>query len=187
MWIYLIGMYDTSFHEYDGVHSIVKACTSYECARQYIYTHVECLKSSNDCVIDRFVETETKREFELEYHYTDRPHTFKQTYFINEIDLEENKNLPEAVKPKLEKRCEANEAINLDLRKDLAEYKKRVAAALCFLTFYDGGIYEDFDHLIDNLHKAKCILEGDDKSNDYILHMFEEWKKTQSGSKIEIP
>lgn len=180
MKIFLIGLYQ--YRENIGdAQSIVKATTSYESARQYIIDRIKSLSERNDVYDFKSYESETKYCWDLYYSFGNGDKKFKveTTYRIEPIELIDSDDIPEIRRPELEKRCEALEKHNDELKNEVSELKKNNSAAQCYLTFWDGGMYEDFDHILKNVHTAKAILRGGEQGNNHILELFEGWKKNE--------
>jgi len=178
MKIYLIGIYDDETDD-SNVQSINNAEVSYESARKKVLELID--KTKNNPGVYDFV----CKEDELKYHWTvsykkeGYDCSFEWCYRIEIVELNVDGVVPEIRVPELEKRCESLQKHNDELKTQLAEYKKAISAAQCYLTFYDGGIYEDFDHLLQNVNKAKHILRMDEHGNTHILELFEGWKKNE--------
>lgn len=178
MKIYLIGLYDYK-EDIGDVQSIVKATTSYESARQYIINEISDYSKRNDIHDFKSYESEAKYCWDLYYNLFDGDRKIKveSTYRIEPIELVDSEDVPKIRRPELEKRCEALEKHNDELKKEVSELKKNTSAAQCYLTFWDGGKYEDIDHVLESVHTAKAILRGGEQGNNHILELFEGWKK----------
>lgn len=179
MKIYLIGLYDYHREEdFGDVQCIVKATTSFEAAKQYVLDSIKRYDANND-----FRSYEVESNYCWDFYYTlkdgDKKIKHELTYRIESIDLIDTEDVPTIKRPALEKRCEALEKHNDELKKEAAELKKNNSAAQCYLAFWDGGKYEDLDHVLKNVYTAREILQGGDRSNCHIIELFEDWKKLE--------
>lgn len=185
MKIYLIGLY-TYEDEKNDVSTIVKATTSYEAAREYVLKQIDKHKDSKEVSSFTVGNGEEKYEWEMRYVLTfgdgdkKNSHSVEMTYRIEPIELVDSEDVPEIRRPELEKRREALEKHNDELKMEVAELRKNNSAAQCYLTFWDGGKYEDLDHVLKNVHTAKAILRGGEQGNNHILKLFEGWKKHET-------
>lgn len=92
---------------------------------------------------------------------------------IEEVDVEQDVILPEL--PFVEKESLALKRENNDLRRKLGHAEGLIAAAKCYLTMWDGGWEYDREHILENMHTAKSVLEDGKTGNEKITEMFEEW------------
>lgn len=182
MKIFLIVLYE--YRENSGdVQSIVKATTSYEAAREYVLKQIDKHKNSKEVSNFTVGNGEEKYEWEIRYTLTfgdgDQKsfYSVEMTYRIEPIELIDSEDVPEIRRPALEKRCETLEKHNDELKKEVSELRKSNSAAQCYLTFWDGGRYEDLDHVLKDVNIAKVILRGGEQGNNHILELFEGWKK----------
>ena len=58
-----------------------------------------------------------------------------------------------------------------------------IQIAKCYLVMYDGGWDYDREHILENMHAARFILEDSKEGNQKITEMFEEWLKTREACK----
>lgn len=174
--IYLIGFYDYKDDASD-VQSIIKATTSKEAAIQYVLDAIENFKTKSNRIHDiDVIEDEDKCYWIIRYKHDENNEQCEHSYRIETIDLNDKEDVPNVRRPELEKRCEALTKHNDELKAMVAELKKNNSAAQCYLTFWDGGRYESLDHVLDNVHTAREILNGGQKGNTHILKLFEGWK-----------
>ena len=178
MKIYLIGLYDYK-EDFGDAQCIVKATTSFEAAKQYVLDSIKKYDANNDF---RSYEVEANYCWDFYYTLKDGNKNIKceLTYRIEPMELIDTEDIQKIKRPELEKRCEALEKHNDELKKEIAELKKNNSAAQCYLTFWDGGKYEDLDHVLSNVYTAREILQGGEKGNNYILELFEGWKKSDN-------
>lgn len=54
------------------------------------------------------------------------------------------------------------------------------AAARCYATMWDGGWKYTKEHIIENLHAIRNILEGNEEGNSELSKMFERWSKQRA-------
>lgn len=154
---------------------------------------------SNDCILKAFsskmlahyyIECQCKHllkglydgsngfwENDLKYIYNNHHNNETYCYEIDEIELDESIKLPNL--PELEKENLTLKEENNELRKQLAHVKGLNSAAQCFLTMYDGGWDYAKEHVIENMHEARAVLEDGEKGNDLILKMFEGWQESK--------
>lgn len=102
---------------------------------------------------------------------------YTYSYEIEEVDVEQDINLPSA--PLVEQENLALKAENNALREKLSRVEGLNAAARCYLTMWDGGWKYAKDHVIENMHTAKSILEDSKPGNDKIIEMFEDWQRSK--------
>lgn len=76
---------------------------------------------------------------------------------IEEIEVEQDVVLPEL--PHIENENLALKAENIELREKLAHCNGAISSALQFLTMWDGGWEYEKEHVLENMHKAKALLE----------------------------
>ena len=61
---------------------------------------------------------------------------------------------------------------------EISKLKAAIAGAMPYLVLYDGGKYDHKEDLIQNIYKARSILDSADPENHkYVIEMFENWKK----------
>ena len=61
---------------------------------------------------------------------------------------------------------------------EISKLKAAIAGAMPYLVLYDGGRYDHKEDLIENIYKARSILDSADPENHkYVIEMFENWKK----------
>ena len=84
--------------------------------------------------------------------------------------------------PEVEKENLALKTENKELRKKLSHAEGLNAAARCYLVMYDGGWQYAKEHVLENMHAAKHILEDGEAGNAKINEMFEKWLEARKKS-----
>ena len=138
-------------------------------AQQYIESEVKRFLK------DRFKPDNGYWQNDLEYWYDDRDEKFEYHWEISEIDIDDGIDLPPL--PEVEKENNSLKAENISLRKRLGHVEGLNAAARCYLTMWDGGWDYAKEHVIENMHAAKAILEDGEVGNAKIGEMFRGWKE----------
>ena len=101
----------------------------------------------------------------------------KHYYRIDSIEIEQDAVLP--CIPFVEQENIALKDENKELREKLSRAEGLNAAARCCLTMWDGGWKYAKEHVIENMHAAKDILEDGEPGNKKIDEMFENWLKNR--------
>lgn len=165
---------------------ISKAFAGRLSAQQYVESKVkDLLKDKYDpdsgCWIDAWnyryedaLRCETSSGEERVYDYS---------FEIEEVDVEQNVILPDL--PFVEKESLALKQENKDLRKKLGHAEGLIAAAKCHLVMYDGGWEYDREHILENMHAARFILEDGEPGNRKITEMFENWLELRKRSESQ--
>lgn len=94
-------------------------------------------------------------------------------YEIEEADLDED--IKDVSRPEIEIENENLKKENLELKDELSKQMSMNAAAKCYLVMYDGGWKYTKEHIIENMHAARNILEGNEKGKCTLEEMFEKW------------
>lgn len=162
--------------EIDSNDCILKAFSSKMLAQCYIKD--ECKRFIESMHNNIYDESFGVWENDLTYCYADSNHIHNRYYYeIDQIELDESIELPDL--PVVEKENLVLKEENNELRKQLAHVKSLNSAAQCFLTMYDGGWDYAKEHVIENMHEARAVLEDGEKGNTFVLNMFENWQKTK--------
>ena len=149
---------------------LLKAFSGRLAASQYIESIIK------DVVKDKFDPKNGIWENAWTYVYNvDDVKTY--CYEIEEVDVEQNVVLP--CIPSVEQENLALKAENNELRKKLSHAEGLNAAARCYLTMWDGGWDYAKEHVIENMHAARDILEDGKPGNDKITEMFEDWQRSK--------
>ena len=169
---------------HDDDFSISKAFASKLSAQQYIES--ECKRRMQDNYNPdngRWIDAWNYRyeNAQQQEDYEGKEHLYDYLFEIEEVDVEQNIVLPEL--PFLEKESIALKQENKDLRQKLGYAEGLIAAAKCYLVMYDGGWDYDREHILENMHAARFILEDSKEGNQKITEMFEEWLKTREACK----
>ena len=153
----------------NGEHSstLLKAFSSRLIASQYVES------KAKDLAKDSF--DPSKGIWEDAWTYVYESGNCRYYYEIEEVDVEQDINLPYI--PSIEQENIALKNENNELRKKLSHVEGLNAAARCYLTMYDGGWKYAKEHVIENMHAAKNILEDGKPGNEKIIEMFEDWQK----------
>ena len=106
-----------------------------------------------------------------------KEHSYDYSFEIEEVDVEQNFILPEL--PFVERESLALKRENKELRERLGRAEGLIAAARCYLVMYDGGWEYDREHILENAHAAKAILEDGEEGNRKVTEMFELWLKNR--------
>ena len=115
------------------------------------------------------------------YIYEDNDNPQEHYYFeIEEVHMDQDNKLPEL--PEVEKENLALKTENKELRKKLGHVEGLNAAAKCYLTMYDGGWQYAKEHVLENMHSARFILEDGERGNAKIDEMFESWLEARKKS-----
>lgn len=101
-------------------------------------------------------------------------------YEIDAVDIDDSIELP--FLPTIEEENLALKEENNDLRRQLAHAKELNAAALCHLVMWDGGWKYAKEHVLENMHEARSILEDTDAGNAAVEAMFERWLQSRCSS-----
>lgn len=96
-------------------------------------------------------------------------------YEIEETSLDED--ISPVYRPEVEEENEALRKENLELKAKLSEQTAMNAAAKCYLTMWDGGWKCTKEHIIENMHAARKILEQNTEGKAELEKMFEHWKE----------
>lgn len=171
---------------YDNDFNISKAFAGRLSAQQYVESKCKQLvrenySPDNGCWIDAW-----NYRYENAMRCKDREgkeHLYDYSFEIEEVDIEQTVVLPEL--PFVEKESLALKQENKDLRQRLGHAEGLIAAAKCYLTMWDGGWEYDREHILENMHIAKSILEDGEPGNRKITAMFEEWLKSRETCKKE--
>lgn len=159
-----------SINDIGECFSILKALPSKMLAHQYVETECKRFMKEN------FKPDNAHWENDLTYYYEDdKNEKWSYIYEIEPVDLDESiklQPLPEVEKENLSLKEENNE-----LRKQLAHVKGLNSAAQCFLTMWDGGWDYAKEHVIENMHEARAVLEDGERGNTLVLKMFEDWQE----------
>ena len=159
-----------SINDIGEYFSILKALPSKMLAHQYV--EEKCKKRLKES----FKPDNAHWENDLTYYYEDdKNEKWSYIYEIEPVDLDESIELQPL--PEVEKENLALKEENNELRKQLAHVKGLNSAAQCFLTMYDGGWDYAKEHVIENMHEARAVLEDGQQSNILITEMFENWQK----------
>lgn len=161
---------------YDDDFGISKAFAGRLSAQQYVESECKRLvrdnyNPDNGCWIDAWnyrYENALKCE---DCHGKERLYDY--VFEIEEVDVEQNVVLPEL--PFVEKENLSLKQENKDLRQRLGHAEGLIAAAKCYLTMWDGGWEYDREHILENMHAAKSVLEDGESGNRKIAEMFEQW------------
>ena len=168
---------------HDDDFSISKAFASKLSAQQYIES--ECKRRMQDNYNPdngRWIDAWNYRYKNAhQCKHEGKEHLYDYLFEIEEVDVEQNIVLPEL--PFLEKESLALKQENKDLRQKLGHAEGLIAAAKCYLVMYDGGWDYDREHILENMHAARFILEDSKEGNQKITEMFEEWLKTREACK----
>ena len=105
-------------------------------------------------------------------------HLYDYSFEIEEVDVEQNVVLPEL--PFVEKENLALKTENSELKRKLGHAEGLIAAAKCYLTMWDGGWEYDREHVLENAHAARAVLEDSEPGNRKIEEMFEEWLRRRN-------
>ena len=171
---------------YDNNFNISKAFAGRLSAQQYIESKCKQLvrenyNPDNGCWIDawnyRYENAMRCKD------YNGKEHLYDYSFEIEEVDIEQTVVLPEL--PFVEKESLALKQENKDFRQRLGHVEGLIAAAKCYLTMWDGGWEYDREHILENMHIAKSILEDGEPGNRKIMEMFEEWLKNRETYKKE--
>ena len=171
---------------YDDDFNISKAFAGRLSAQQYVESKCKQLvrdnyNPDNGCWIDAW-----NYRYENAMRCKDREgkeHLYDYSFEIEEVDVEQNVVLPEL--PFVEKESLTLKQENKDLRQKLGHAEGLIAAAKCYLTMWDGGWEYDREHILENMHAAKFILEDGEPGNRKITAMFEGWLKNRETCKKE--
>ena len=150
-------------------YCILKAFSSKLVASQYIESRAK------DLMKDKF--DPSKGIWEDAWTYIYESSNNKYYYEIEEVDVEQDAVLPYL--PLIEQENLALKAENKELREKLSHAEGLNAAAKCYLTMYDGGWKYAKEHVIENMHAARSILEDGKLGNDKINEMFEDWQRSK--------
>ena len=113
--------------------------------------------------------------------YEDNDNPQEHYYFeIEEVNMDQDNKLPEM--PEVEKENLALKTENKELRKKLSHVEGLNAAAKYYLTMYDGGWQYAKEHVLENMHFARFILEDGERGNAKIYEMFESWLEARKKS-----
>ena len=167
---------------YSDDFSVLKAFAGRLSAQQYVESEVKrLLKDKYDpgggCWTDAW-----NYRYEDALRIEDRDgneRTYDYSFEIEEVDVEHDVVLPEL--PFVEKESLALKQENKDLRKKLGHAEGLIAAAKCYLTMWDGGWEYDREHILENMHAARFILEDGNPGNQKITEMFEHWLAQRGG------
>lgn len=130
---------------------------------------------------DKFIPKNGYWDDAWNYVYEDKDDPNCMYYFeIEEVFIDQDNNLPEL--PEIEKENLALKAENKELRKKLGHVEGLNAAAKCYLTMYDGGWQYAKEHVLENMHAARSILEDEESGNAKINEMFENWLKARQNN-----
>lgn len=154
--------------------TLLKAFSSRLVASHYIESRVK------DSLKDRF--DPSKGIWEDAWTYVYETDNGNHCYEIEEVDVEQDVALPYL--PLIEQENLALKAENKELREKLSHAEGLNAAAKCYLTMYDGGWKYAKEHVIENMHAARSILEDGKPGNDKITEMFEDWQKIRLNAAI---
>lgn len=163
-----------SVNEIGEDFTILKAFPSQMLARYY----VEC--RCKEVLKGRFNPQRAYWENDLTYYCEDEDRKLSYIYEIEEVKLDESIELPPL--PEVEDEVLALKKENNDLRRQLAHIKGVNSAARCFLTMYDGGWNYTKEHIIENMHEARAVLEDDEEGNALVTKMFENWQESRCKS-----
>ena len=160
---------------YDDDFTLCKAFAGRLSAQQYVETEVKKLlktdyNPSNGCWDDAW-----------HYRYENALNGKDYRFEIEEISVEQTVILPELPFVENENLVLKNE--NKELRQKLGHVEGLIAAARCYLTMYDGGWQYDKEHVIENMHAARAILEDGKSGNAKINEMFENWLEIREKDK----
>lgn len=170
----------------DNDFSISKAFAGRLSAQQYVESKCKQLvrdnyNPDNGCWIDAW-----NYRYENAVRRKDRSgeeHLYDYSFEIEEVDVDQNVVLPEL--PFVEKESLVLKQENKDLRQRLGRAEGLIAAAKCYLTMWDGGWEYDREHILENMHAARSILEDGEPGNKKIMAMFEGWLKNGETCKKE--
>ena len=170
----------------DNDFNISKAFAGRLSAQQYVESEAKrLLKDEYDPGRGRWTDAWNYR-YENAMRCKDREgkeHLYDYSFEIEEVDVEQNVVLPEL--PAVEKESLALKQENRDLRKKLGHAEGLIAAAKCYLTMWDGGWEYDREHILENMHAARFILEDGEPGNRKIQEMFEGWLRAGEGRERE--
>lgn len=153
--------------------SILKAFSSKLAAHQYIESSIRQLLKDQFKINNGFWQNDLLYMYEGYDSHLGRNTTYY--YEIETVAVENDVELPPI--PWIETENKALREENLRLVEKLSHAKGLNAAAVCYLTMYDGGWDYAKEHVIENMHKARQILEDGNKGNAAIDEMFNEWLK----------
>ena len=152
--------------------TILKAFPSKMLAHQYVETNCKRFMKEN------FKLDHAYWENDLTYYYEDdKNKKWSYIWEIEPVDLDESIELQPL--PEVEKENLALKEENNELRKQLAHVKSLNSAAQCFLTMWDGGWDYAKEHVLENMHAAKAVLEDSEESNALVSKMFDNWQKSK--------
>lgn len=191
MKIYFVGSYiedcDAISLEEKSVRNIDKAFTSYAAAKDYVLKQIEHLKTLKNYVVHRTYECEQDYEWVTEFHFDwDKNQDEREyVYYIETIELEKGEDIPEEMILKIEAQNNALKKQNREIKKDYNKIRAAIAAAECYLTFYDAGVYADREELLTGCHTAKSILEEYNTYKGFSLidKLFTGWLKRRENMK----
>ena len=169
---------------HDDDFSISKAFASKLSAQQYIESECKQLMQDNyNPDNGRWIDAWNYRyeNAQQQEDYEGKEHLYDYLFEIEEVDVEQNIELQAMLG--LEKESIALKQENKDLRQKLGHAEGLIAAAKCYLVMYDGGWDYDREHILENMHAARFILEDSKEGNQKITEMFEEWLKTREACK----
>ena len=152
--------------------AVVKVFASKLRAQQYVES--EC----KNIFKDKFNPSYGCWEDDLNYVYDSHDeHCWFYYWELEETDVDDGVQLP--FLPEIEEENLALKEENNELRKQLAHVKGLNLAAQCYLTMWDGGWKYAKEHVVENMHKARAVLEDNEKGNDLVLKMFENWQESK--------
>ena len=155
----------------DDDYSISKAFAGRLSASQYVESKVKVLLK------DEYDPSRGYWEDAWNYRYENAHNGMDYLFEIEEVDVEQSVVLPEL--PFVENENLTLKAENKELREKLGRIMGMNAAAKCYLVMWDGGWQYDREHVLENMHAARAILECGEEGDRKVEEMFSRWHENR--------
>lgn len=135
----------------DDDFDVLKAFSGHLAAKLYVESKIkshlgEAYKPENGCWENAWT-----------YRYSNALNEHDYIFEIEEVEVEEDIVLPPL--PSIENENLALKTENIELREKLAHCNGAISSALHFLTMWDGGWDYAKEHVLENMHRARALLE----------------------------